>query len=162
MYCCHTPATVKVTCSWWNGREDICGSNVLSTSCTSDDKLTLLVIAHNNADTEWRLKSCHNIHTAWLSVTVGNDILHACLLCKINNEDTIFWPSNLSIKASFCKTYKVRNKSLILQFMCNLPPFHNFVNPYLPVSFWRDTKSRWSLLSGIYARKVKQSHAGSN
>ena len=30
--------------------------------------------------------------------------------------------------------------------------------PTLPVSFGRDTKSRWSLLSGVYARGSKRSH----
>ena len=32
--------------------------------------------------------------------------------------------------------------------------------PHLPVSFRRDTKSRWSLLSGVYARGSKRSHTG--
>ena len=43
------------------------------------------------------------------------------------------------------------------------PPFRslaNFVYPALPVSFGRDSKSRWSLLSGVYARGSKRSHAG--
>ena len=30
--------------------------------------------------------------------------------------------------------------------------------PRLPVSFGRDSKSRWSLLSGVYARGSKRSH----
>ena len=30
--------------------------------------------------------------------------------------------------------------------------FGNFLYPALPVSFGRETKSRWSLLSGVYAR----------
>ena len=32
--------------------------------------------------------------------------------------------------------------------------------PHLPMSFGRDTKSRWSLLSGVYARGSKRSHTG--
>ena len=32
--------------------------------------------------------------------------------------------------------------------------------PHLPVSFGRDTKSRWSLISGVYARGSKRSHPG--
>ena len=36
----------------------------------------------------------------------------------------------------------------------------NFVHLTLPVSFGRDTKSRWSLLSGVYARGSKRSHTG--
>ena len=36
----------------------------------------------------------------------------------------------------------------------------NFVYVTLPVSFGRDTKSRWSLLSGVYARGSKRSHTG--
>ena len=32
--------------------------------------------------------------------------------------------------------------------------------PDLPVSFGGDTKSRWSLLSGVYARGSKISHTG--
>ena len=36
----------------------------------------------------------------------------------------------------------------------------NFVTPHLPVSFGRDTKSRWSLLSGVYAGGCKRSHTG--
>ena len=32
--------------------------------------------------------------------------------------------------------------------------------PHLPVSFGRDTKSRWSLLSGVSARGSKRSHTG--
>ena len=42
------------------------------------------------------------------------------------------------------------------------PPFQslgNFVYPTLPVSFGRDSKSHWSLLSGVYARRSKRSHA---
>ena len=38
------------------------------------------------------------------------------------------------------------------------PPFRNlgnFVHPTLPLSFGRDSKSRWSLLSGVYARGRK-------
>ena len=44
-----------------------------------------------------------------------------------------------------------------------LLPFRNmgnFVYPILPVSFGRDTKSHWSLLSGVYARESKISHTG--
>ena len=44
-----------------------------------------------------------------------------------------------------------------------LPPFRNlgnFFTPHLPVSFGRETKSRWSLLSGVYARGSKKSHTG--
>ena len=33
--------------------------------------------------------------------------------------------------------------------------FGNFVNPTFPVSFVRDTKSLWSILSGVYAGEVK-------
>ena len=36
----------------------------------------------------------------------------------------------------------------------HLPPFRNlgnFVHLTLPVSFGRDTKSRWSILSGVYS-----------
>ena len=43
------------------------------------------------------------------------------------------------------------------------PPFQsfgNFVYPTLPVSFGRDSKNRWSLLSGVYARGSKRSHVG--
>ena len=36
--------------------------------------------------------------------------------------------------------------------------FGNSVYPALPVSFGGDTKSRWSLLSGVYARGSKRSH----
>ena len=32
--------------------------------------------------------------------------------------------------------------------------------PHLPVSFRRDIKSQWSLLSGVYARGSKRSHTG--
>jgi len=45
----------------------------------------------------------------------------------------------------------------------HLKPFQNlgnFVHLTLPVSFRRDTKSRWSLLSGVYARESKRSHTG--
>ena len=41
----------------------------------------------------------------------------------------------------------------------HLPRFRNlgnFVHLTLPVSFGRDTKSRWSLLSGVYARGSKK------
>ena len=43
----------------------------------------------------------------------------------------------------------------------HLPPFRNlgnFVHLKLPVSFGRDIKSRWSLLSGVYVRGSKRSH----
>ena len=40
----------------------------------------------------------------------------------------------------------------------SIPPF----TPHLPVSFGRDTKSRWSLLSGVYARESKRSNTGGN
>ena len=36
----------------------------------------------------------------------------------------------------------------------------NFIYPTLPVSFGRDSKSCWSLLSDVYARGSKRSHAG--
>ena len=36
--------------------------------------------------------------------------------------------------------------------------FGNSVYPALPVSFGGDTKSRWSLLSGVYARGSKRSY----
>ena len=36
----------------------------------------------------------------------------------------------------------------------------NFIYPTLPVSFGGDSKSCWSLLSGVYARGNKRSHAG--
>ena len=36
----------------------------------------------------------------------------------------------------------------------------NFVHPTLPVSFGRETKSRWSLLPGVYTRGSKRSHTG--
>ena len=36
----------------------------------------------------------------------------------------------------------------------------NFLYPTLPVSFRRDTKSRWPLLSGVYARGSERSHTG--
>ena len=45
----------------------------------------------------------------------------------------------------------------------HLSPFRNlgnFVHLTLPVSFGRDTKSRWSLLYGVYARGTKRSHTG--
>ena len=37
-----------------------------------------------------------------------------------------------------------------------------FSYPTLPVSFARDTKSSWSLLSGVYARGSKISHTWGN
>ena len=43
------------------------------------------------------------------------------------------------------------------------PPFQsldNFVHPTLPVSFGIDSKSQWSLLSGVYAMGSKRSNAG--
>ena len=49
----------------------------------------------------------------------------------------------------------------VVQF--HLPPFRNlsnFVHPVICLSFGRDTKSRWSLLSGVYARGSKRSHTG--
>ena len=49
----------------------------------------------------------------------------------------------------------VQNHLLPFQNLCN------FVHPTLPMSFGRDTKSRWSLLPGVYARGSKQSHRGS-
>ena len=47
----------------------------------------------------------------------------------------------------------------------SIPPaavlkLRQFHNPHLPVSFGRDTKSWWSLLSGVYARGSKRSHTG--
>ena len=42
--------------------------------------------------------------------------------------------------------------------LSHLPPFRKLGN--LPVSFVRDTKSRWSILSGVYARGSKKSHTG--
>ena len=35
-----------------------------------------------------------------------------------------------------------------------------FCSPHICLSFGRDTKSRWSLLSGVYARGSKRSHTG--
>ena len=36
----------------------------------------------------------------------------------------------------------------------------NFIYPTLPVSFGRDTKTCWSLLSAVYARGSKRAHTG--
>ena len=36
----------------------------------------------------------------------------------------------------------------------------NFIHPTLPVSFGRDSKSCWSLLSGVCAKGSKRSQAG--
>ena len=38
--------------------------------------------------------------------------------------------------------------------------FGNFLYPTLPVPFGRYTKSRWSRLSGVYARGSERSHTG--
>ena len=43
----------------------------------------------------------------------------------------------------------------------SLQNFGNSVYPTLPVSFGGDTKNRWSLLSGVYAKGSKISHTGS-
>ena len=40
----------------------------------------------------------------------------------------------------------------------SLRNFGNSVYPALPVSFGGDTKSRWSVISGVYARGSKISH----
>ena len=40
----------------------------------------------------------------------------------------------------------------------SLRNFGNSVYPTLPASFGGDTKNRWSLLSGVYARESKISH----
>ena len=40
----------------------------------------------------------------------------------------------------------------------SLRNFSNSAYPALPVSFGGDTRSRWSLLSGVYARGSKRSH----
>ena len=40
----------------------------------------------------------------------------------------------------------------------SIPPTAVSKLRHLPVSFGRDTKSRWSLLSGVYARGSKRSH----
>ena len=58
------------------------------------------------------------------------------------NGDRTFFPAGFD---SHCGRLWVRN-------------FGNSVNPPLPVSFGWDTKSRWSLLSGVYARGSKRSH----
>ena len=42
----------------------------------------------------------------------------------------------------------------------SIPPAAISFTPHLPVSFGRHTKSQWSLLSGVYARGSKRSHAG--
>ena len=58
------------------------------------------------------------------------------------NGDRTFFPTGFD---SHCGRLWVRN-------------FGNSVNRSLPVSFGWDTKSRWSLLSGVYARGSKRSH----
>ena len=52
--------------------------------------------------------------------------------------------------------------SWLLLTTCWLPfqNLGNLVHPILSVSFGRYTKSRWSLLSGVYARGSKRSHTG--
>ena len=49
----------------------------------------------------------------------------------------------------------------------SIPPtavlkFRQFHSPHIEETFGRDTKSRWSLLSGVYARGSKRSHTGVN
>ena len=67
----------------------------------------------------------------------------------LNTKNEIFSGPGLSIEGTVVRSH--------------LPPFLNlgdFFTPHLPVSFGRDTKSRWSLLSGVYARGSKRSHTG--
>ena len=77
--------------------------------------------------------------------------LTSCLIIVFDLEER--W---LRGKASDCQS-----RGVVVQ--SHLPPFRNlgnFVHVSLPVSFGRDTKSRWSLLSGVYAGGSKRSHTG--
>ena len=60
-------------------------------------------------------------------------------------ESTDRRPDGRWFESYFGKNFSLRN-------------FGNSVYPALPVSFGRDSKSRWSLLSGVYARGSKSSH----
>ena len=64
------------------------------------------------------------------------------------------WPCGLSV-GPMTGWFRVR---IPLRKLISLRNFGNSVCPALPVSFGGDTKSRRSLLSGVYARGSKRSH----
>ena len=64
------------------------------------------------------------------------------------------WPSGLD---RWTGDRTVRGSNLTAE-NCSLRNFGNSVYPALPVSFGGDTKSRRSLLSGVYARGSKIPH----
>ena len=51
-------------------------------------------------------------------------------------------------------------EGLVVQTYCCFETWAVSSTPHLPVAFGRDTKIRWSLLSGVYARGSKRSHTG--
>ena len=67
------------------------------------------------------------------------------LVCSELIADMVCMKKQVGILEQSGKNFSLRN-------------FGNSVYPALPVSFGWDTKSRWSFLSGVYARESKRSH----
>ena len=117
-----------------------------------------------NTDFKAKMKAIssdtHQLHTTPLHhITIYNhnkkysiqQCRHLANLAHVTNAWPLRWLSGQSVRLTI-EWSRVR----ILR-----RPFGNFGNflyPTLPVSFGRDTKSRWSLLSGVYARGSKRSH----
>ena len=53
---------------------------------------------------------------------------------------------------------RANNIRVVADSLRQLGNLGKFIYPTLPVSFGRDTKRCWSLLSGVYARGSKRSH----
>ena len=87
------------------------------------------------------------------SLSLSKIYLGNCLLRLLDQ-----YHNNPSVGSSGCVVERRTVNGMVVQ--SHLPPFQNIGN--LPVSFGRDTKSRWSFLSGVYAGGSKRSHTGGN
>ena len=100
----------------------------------------------------------------------GHQVSQLCRICteKSNQEaqrtEKLLINDNSKTEIScntICWAALMRLSIEVTVVQSHLPPFRNlgnFIHLTLPVSFRRDTKSRWSLLSGVYARGNERSH----
>ena len=92
----------------------------------------------------------------WLS----NGTIQLCVnpqVGVIHIQDNCNTSAVLALNIRDCVSLVGRGSSMVGAPLRNLG---KFVSPTLPVSFGGDTKSRWSLLSGVYARGSKNPTQG--
>ena len=97
------------------------------------------------------LPKCDGVWIGWIlrHLLRWQDYCSCLTTSRSLNQPFVFEPSDCHIEDPLCNFTLATSDDIC-----------NSVYPALPVSFGRDTKSRWSLLSGVYPRGSKSSPAG--